>query len=234
MSTVQIKRELLALADTEKAAFFPRFFKCGTGEYGEGDKFIGVTVPQVRAVAKRHSDASLSDVKALLGDPIHECRLLALVILVLQFADGDDAEQKRIVDFYVKNKKRVNNWDLVDSSAHQILGEYLVDRNRGILEEYAKSDHLWTQRIAIVATFAFIRRGELDDTFDIADMLLTHSHDLIHKAVGWMLREAGKRDEKALKRFLKTRYPRMPRTMLRYAIEKFPEQHRQRYLKGSI
>lgn len=234
MRAAMIKRELLALADTEKAVLFPRFFKCGKGEYGEGDTFVGITVPQIRSVAKRHRDSMMEDIAALLRDPVHECRLLALLLLVGRFERAEKRERKAIVDFYLDHKDCVNNWDLVDSSAHQILGAYLSDRDRSVLDRFANTDHLWTQRIAIVATYAFIRQGELQDTFRIADILLSHPHDLIHKAVGWMLREAGKRDTKALQTFLLPRYKRMPRTMLRYAIEKFPEALRQQYLKGNI
>lgn len=234
MSDLSIKKELLSFADKKKAAFLPSFFKCGKGEYGEGDQFIGVTVPQIRVVAKHHKDATLKDIRSLLCDPIHECRLLALILLVQRFQKADETGKKAVFDFYLRNKKYVNNWDLVDSSAYQIVGDYLLERNRSLLDDLARSDHLWTQRIAMVATFAFIRKGQLEDTFRLSALLLSHEHDLMHKAVGWMLREAGKRDKKALTHFLKNRYATMPRTMLRYAIEKFPEAERKRYLQGKI
>jgi 3-methyladenine DNA glycosylase AlkD len=215
-----------------KAAFFPRFFKTGKGEYGEGDVFIGVTVPQIRAVAKKHRDLPLADMKKLLNDPIHEARLCALIILVNQYERGDAQNRKRIVKFYLKNLKGVNNWDLVDSSASQILGQYLLEHQEdlGILKRFADSADLWQQRIAIVSTHAFIRAHDLTHTFMIAETLLGNKHDLIHKAVGWMLREAGKRHAPSLKAFLKKHKNVMPRTMLRYAIEKFDEVTRASFL----
>lgn len=226
----QLKRDLRALRDPDKAAFFPKFFKCGKGEYGEGDRFIGLSVPQMRSVAKKHRDLPLSDIATLLADPIHEYRYTALLILVERFRKGTDAERDRIAKFYLDHLDGVNNWDLVDTSAPQILGAHLLEKKADILDRFARTDHLWTQRIAIVATQEFIRNGRLDDTIRIANILLHHPHDLMHKAVGWMLRELGKKDERMLRTFLDRHAGTMPRTMLRYAIEKFDEKNRRKYM----
>jgi 3-methyladenine DNA glycosylase AlkD len=227
-----LPQALKALSDPVKAAFFPRFFKTGKGDYAEGDVFIGVTVPQVRSVAKRFQDLPLKDVGVLLQSPLHEVRLASLFLLVDRFKRSDDAGQKQVVDLYLKNLKFVNNWDLVDSSADKIFGAWLEKRDRSVLDRFARSKNLWERRMAIVSTFYFIRLNDFVDTFRIADLLLSDRHDLIHKAVGWMLREAGKRDRTALEKFLRSRYKRMPRTMLRYAIEKFTPAERAKILKG--
>lgn len=216
-------------ADSEKAAFFPRFFKAGKGEYAEGDKFMGVTVPQMRTVAKAFPDLPLGVIEKLIEHPYHEMRAVGLFILVGQYERGDEKTRKRIVDFYTAHLHCVNNWDLVDLTAYKLLGDWLINRNRSLLYRLAKKSHLWSQRIAIVSTYAFIRRGDLKDTFAIAALLLSHEHDLMHKATGWMLREAGKRDKKALVGFLTRHVTRMPRTALRYAIEKFPERERRKW-----
>lgn len=235
MSTAtQVKNKLSEFINSEKAAFFPRFFKTGKGEYGEGDKFMGVTVPNQRIVAKKFKTLSLNEIETLLYDPIHECRLTSILILVLQFEKGNDAEKKLIYDFYLKHIGQVNNWDLVDSSAHKIVGAHLFERPRLKLYQLAKTKHLWSQRIAIVATYWFIKRDDFDDILAISDLLLNHEHDLIHKAIGWMLREMGKRDVSVLQTFLQTRYKKMPRTMLRYSIEKFDKPERDRYLLGKV
>ncbi len=226
----QVKKALAAAADPGKAAFFPRFFKAGKGEYAEGDKFMGVTVPQMRVVAKRFSDLPLSVIEKLLADPWHEMRMIGLFVLVSQFEKGDAKRRKRIVDFYLSHLKGVNNWDLVDLSAYKILGEWLADKDRKKLYGLAKSNVLWERRIAIVSTYAFIRKNDLKDTFALAEILLHDRHDLMHKAVGWMLREAGKRDADALRSFLAKHAATMPRTALRYAIEKFSETERRRWL----
>ncbi len=223
-------RDLLALADKKKAAFFPSFFKTGKGQYGEGDVFIGVTVPQTRSIAKKYRKLSLKEIDRLLKDKRHEVRLCVLLVLVDQFQRAEGIDRKTIYQFYLDHLEWVNNWDLVDLSSYKIVGEYLLDKDRTVLRKMARSKHLWTERVAIVSTFAFIRKGELQDTFEIAEILLEHPHDLLHKAVGWMLREAGKRNEVALKRFLDENAMVMPRTMLRYAIEKFDERERKRYL----
>ncbi len=229
MSTSALK-DLQALANAKKAAFFPKFFKAGKGEYAEGDVFLGISVPDVRSVAKKYSDLSLSDLKNLLANKYHEARLLALLILTMQYAKGDEEQKKKIVDFYLTQFSRVNNWDLVDTSASQILGSHLLTRPRTMLLKFAKSTHLWTQRIAIVSTYAFIRAGQFEETLKISEMYLTHSHDLIHKASGWMLREVGKRDIAVLRSFLDDHAAVMPRTMLRYAIEKMTPAERRRYM----
>ena len=226
----RILRQLRLLKNPTKDAFFPRFFKTGKGEYGEGDVFLGVTVPQVRSIAKNHRTASFPLLHGLLSQKIHEARLLALVILVHQYEKGDPKVKKRCVAFYLQQLDRVNNWDLVDLSSYKILGDFLLTQDRTMLRTLAKSSHLWSQRVAIVSTYAFIRRGEFSDTLQISKMLLAHPHDLIHKAVGWMLREVGKRDPKVLRKFLDQHSASMPRTMLRSAIEKFPERERKTYL----
>ncbi len=226
-----VVREFQALADPEKAVFFPRFFKTGKGQYGEGDLFLGITVPNVRTMAKKYGDASYKDIETLLENPYHEVRMLALMILVHQYESAPDSvRKKQIVDFYIDHRQQVNNWDLVDLSAYKILGDYLLTHGRKILYRFAKTPHLWTQRVAIVSTYAFIRAGEFDDTLKLAEIFLVHPHDLMHKAVGWMLREVGKRDEKVLRGFLDEHAHAMPRTMLRYAIEKFSPEVRKQYL----
>ena len=235
MSTrTEVKAALKQLVNSEKASFYPRFFRTGKGEYGEGDRFLGVTVPNQRKVAKRFRDLSLRQVGLLLDDKIHECRLTALLILTEQFQRVDDGERQKIVDLYFDRMERVNNWDLVDASAYKILGAFLEDRKRGVLDELVASGDLWRQRIAMVATYHFIKQEDFKDALRIARKLLQHEHDLIHKAVGWMLREIGKRDKRTLEKFLQRHYRAMPRTMLRYAIEKFPERQRQQYLRGDL
>lgn len=223
-------KELMKHRNKEKAAFFPKFFRTGKGEYGEGDVFIGVTIPHLRSIAKNYRSIPIQEILVLLKDKRHEVRWCALYILVEQFKKGDDVSKKKIYEFYLDHLKWVNNWDLVDSSAYHIVGGYLLDKDRKILRKMAKSKHLWTERVAIVSTYAFIRKGQLQDTFEIAEILLSHPHDLLHKATGWMLREAGKKNVVALKRFLDENAAVMPRTMLRYAIEKFDERERKRYL----
>ena len=222
-------------SDPEKAAFFPRFFRTGKGEYGEGIQFIGVVVPEQRKIAKQYRDLPLPELEALLGNRLHECRQTALFILVLQFEKSkSDSVRKEIYDFYLQQIDQINNWDLVDCSCHKILGPYLLGRSRKLLVELAKADHLWKNRIAIVTTFYFIRRGDLETTIELAEILIAHPHDLIHKAVGWMLRELGKQNESLLLGFLRKHYDEMPRTMLRYAIEKFPKPQRQKLLNGKF
>jgi 3-methyladenine DNA glycosylase AlkD len=210
------------------------FFKTGPGQYGEGDVFIGVRLPQLRTLCRDCRGISLGEATRLLRSRVHEERLLALLLLVDAFHRGTVEEQRAIYDAYLANTAFINNWDLVDSSAHRIVGPWLEDRSRAPLRRLARSSSLWERRIAIIATLHFIRRGAFEDTFLIADALIDDPHDLIHKAVGWMLREVGNRDGAALRRFLKDRYRRMPRTMLRYAIEKFPEKERLGYLKGTV
>ncbi|MCX6793294.1 MAG: DNA alkylation repair protein [Candidatus Falkowbacteria bacterium] len=218
-------------ANKEKTAILGRFFKTGPGQYGAGDVFWGLTVPQSRTIAKKYSDLSLIEIKKLLESPVHEIRLIALLILVEQFTKGDVLKQRAITNFYLKNTKYINNWDLVDLSASKILGSWLIDKDTAILYKLIKSDNLWERRIAIVATYAFIKADSFKHTLSLAEKLLNDKHDLMHKAAGWMLREMGKRSINDLKVFLKNYTRRMPRTMLRYAIEKFPEIERQKYLK---
>ena len=230
----KLRRELRFLANPVRARVSQSFFKTGPGEYGEGDRFIGLTVPQLRSLAKQYRQLSLKEVKVLLRSRIHEERLLALLILVGKFATEDDAGQRRLYETYLRNTQFINNWDLVDSSAEYIVGAFLRERNRSPLLKLARSVSLWERRIAIIATFHFIKRGEFAPTLRIARLLLRDPEDLIHKAVGWMLREVGKRDLPAEEKFLRRYYRQMPRTMLRYAIERLPERQRQCYLKGTI
>ncbi len=213
-----------------------RYFKTGKGEYGQGDVFIGLTVPQVRAIAKKYRDLPLGEIEKLLHNKIHEYRLTALFILMDQFRRADEAVRKTYYDFYLGNTKWINNWDLIDLSARDIIGGYLVNKpkERRILYRLAKSKSVWERRIAIIATSAFINKKDFRDTLAIAKILLKDKHDLIHKASGWMLREAGKKDEKVLVAFLNKHYRTMPRTMLRYAIEKFDDKRRRAYLTSAI
>jgi 3-methyladenine DNA glycosylase AlkD len=228
----KIISELKSVSDKEKALFLPRFFKTGTGEYGEGDQFLGIQVPQQRKIAKNYLGAvDENDMKILIASPFHEVRLTTLFMLVGKFEKSKSTEGKRLwVNFYFTNRRFVNNWDLVDSSAHLILGSWLYDKDRTPLYELANSNNLWDQRIAIISTYYFIRKNEFEDTLKIAEILLFHPHDLIHKAVGWMLREVGKRDYETELGFLEKHYKKMPRTMLRYAIEKFDPQVREMFL----
>lgn len=232
----QVKEELQATADPEKAAFLLKFFKAFPGGYGEGDLFIGVAVPKQRAIARRHyRDIGLEDLTSLLRDSAHESRLTALFMLVYKFEKAKtDSQRKDLAGLYLENLDYINNWDLVDSSADKILGAYLSTRNKDVLYEFARQGHLWKQRIAIITTLYFIRQGAYEDTIKIAKILLYHEHDLIHKAVGWMLREVGKRDFDVEYNFLREHYTDMPRTMLRYAIEKSPPELRKKFLLGQI
>ena len=225
-----IKTDFQNLQNPEKAKQLSRFFKTGKGEYGEGDIFLGIIVPEQRKLAKKYSDIPLDDISHLLKSPIHEHRLTSLFILVLKYNKEDEKGKKKVVDFYVSNLKHVNNWDLVDSSAPYILGNYLLDNERSILYRLASSDNLWERRIAILSTFSFIKNNQYEDALNISGILISDEHDLIHKAVGWMLREIGKRDIKIEEEFLQKHYREMPRTMLRYAIEKFDEEKRKSYL----
>lgn len=229
-----IRRRLMAHAHPSDIAILQRFFKTGPGQYGEGDRFIGVRVPAMRLVCRECRGAGLEEIRTLLRSRVHEERLFALLLLVDAFKHADERGRRGICALYLSHTAFINNWDLVDLSAAQIVGPWLRERNRAPLRRLAKSSSLWERRIAIIATLDFIKRGEFEDTFRIADLLLDDDHDLIHKAVGWMLREVGNRDGRAERRFLKDRYQRMSRTMLRYAIEKFPEAERKRYLAGAI
>jgi len=230
----EIRAALNKHADPRQASILRRFFKTGPGEYGEGDIFIGVKVPQTRSVVRAFRSAPLNAVKELLKSPIHEERLLALLLLVEQYDRGDEEQRSTIFNAYIRRTKCINNWDLVDLSAPQIVGRHLEARERSVLVRLSTSKSLWERRIGIMATFWFIKKGDFADTFMISEILLKDSHDLIHKAVGWMLRETGKRNITAEEEFLKKYYKDMPRTMLRYAIERFPEKKRQAYLKGMV
>ena len=233
-SAAAISRKLRKHASPSSVAILQSFFKTGPGQYGEGDKFIGVKVPGVRAVCRECRGATLEVIETLLHSPIHEERALALLMLVDAFKTGDEVQKRRIYELYLANTTYINNWDLVDCSAGQIVGGWLRGRSTAPLTRLAKSNSLWERRIAMIATFDGIRRGEFDDAFCIADLLLHDEHDLIHKAVGWLLREVGNRDGAAERAFLGSRYKAMPRTMLRYAIEKFPARERQKYLRGEV
>ena len=231
-----VVKELKKLGSPKKAKASAWFFKTGEGHYGHGDVFFGVTVPEQRKIAKKYADLPdfpIGEIGKLLKSKVHECRLTALLILVMRYKAADKKTKERIAKFYLSNAKRVNNWDLVDSSAPYIPGPYLLDKNsknRRVLYKLAKSENLWERRIAVLATYAFIQKGEYADTLKIAEVLLKDKHDLIHKATGWMLREAGKMSLPTEEKFLKKYAAAMPRTMLRYAIEKFPEKKRKFYL----
>jgi 3-methyladenine DNA glycosylase AlkD len=231
-----LKSELKSLANPEKAKVLQKFFKTGKGEYAEGDIFLGISVPESRKIAKKYSFLSLNEIKSLLESKIHEERLIALLILVNNFKKSKKTpfEQRKIFEFYLANTKHINNWDLVDLSADKIAGEFVFKDGNNLLSFLARSQNLWEKRIAIISTFAFLKKRKFGETLAISEILLNDGHDLIHKAVGWMLREVGKRDLNVLEIFLKSHYKEMPRTMLRYSIEKFPEDKRQMYLKGEI
>ena len=254
----QLQKDLQKLANPEKAKILARFFKTEKGEYGEGDKFLGIMTGPLGELARKYSNLPFLDLQKLLDGQHHEERFLGILILIKQFAKGDEEKRKKIFDFYLKNTKRINNWDLVDISAPHIVGESMIQAvgrsddqavresggqrfresggqnaraKREILYKLAKSENLWERRIAIMATFAFIRQNDFSDTLKISEILINDKHDLIHKAVGWMLREVGKRNQRIEEAFLDKFITQMPRTMLRYAIEKFPESKRQEYLR---
>ena len=237
MEIMTLYDAILAAADPSQVEGLSRFFKTGPGQYGEGDKFLGIKVPVTRSIVKAcWKTTGFEELERCINSGYHELRLAALLCLVEIFSHTKtEPERRHCIDFYLSHTDRINNWDLVDLSCYPLLGVWLLDRDRSILYDLAHSGKtIWEQRIGIVSTMTFIRHGQLDDTFAIADILLHHPHDLIHKAVGWLLREAGKRDKKALEVYLLPRYRQMPRTLLRYAIEKFPEPERQRYLKGEV
>ena len=230
INLTQLRKELKKLANPKQAEILRGFSKTGKGEYGEGNIFLGIKVPFQREVADKFSELSLADIEKLLNNKIHEHRLTALFILIKQYEKGSKSERNKIFKLYLKNAKNINNWGLVDISAPKIVGDYSLNKPRDILYKLAKSDNLWERRIAIISTFTFIRNNEFDDTLKIAKILLNDKQDLIHKAVGWMLREVGKRDQKIEEEFLKKHYSKMPRVMLRYAIEKFSDEKRKFYL----
>ena len=226
-----ITDELQAFSTEEKREVLPRFFKTGKGEYGEGDHFLGVAVPDTRTVAKQHKDISLDEIRNLMQSEWHEVRLCALLIMVEKSKKKDETLRKQLFDLYLSQTSRINNWDLVDLSCRFIVGEFLLDKSRDILYQLAQSPLLWDNRIAIVSTYAFIRKGQLDDTYVLSDLMMKHPHDLMHKAIGWMLREAGKRDPERLYDYVMNHRAEMPRTMLRYAIEKFGPKERSVLMK---
>ncbi len=232
MKLKEIRTKIKNLGNKEVAIISQRFFKTGPGQYGEGDIFIGIRVPVLRSLAKEFQDIDLKEVKQLLESSIHEERLLALLILIKQFPKGNDEIKNNIYDLYLSKTKYINNWDLVDCSAEHIVGKHLQNRNRKPLYQLARSASMWERRISILATFCFIKQQMFEETLKISKLLLKDREDLIHKAVGWMLREIGKRDIDTEMEFLNQYCKVMPRTMLRYAIEKFPENERQRYLRG--
>ena len=232
----ELIKELQEHASEEKAELYQRFFKTGKGEYGEGDVFIGLTMPQQREIAKKYLNLSLAKISELLKSKIHEHRMTGLIILVSKYKKASEEDRANIFNFYLRNTKNINNWDLVDVTCPNIVGHFLFDKkkHRNILYELARSENLWEKRIGIVSTAYFIRHSDFEDTLAISEILLNDSHDLISKAVGWMLREVGKKDEEILENFLKSHYKDMPRTMLRYSIEKFEEEKRKAYLLGKI
>jgi len=230
----ELKKTIRVNANKEHAKTMQWFFKTGKGEYGEGDKFVGIKVPVQRTIAKQFGEINLEDLQSLLNSPIHEERLISLLILVNKYNKAGEKVKDTIFRFYIKNKRKINNWDLVDLSAPKIIGVHLLNHDKKILYKFAKSKNLWERRISIISTYSFIKNSDFDTSLEISDILLNDDHDLIHKAVGWMLREIGKKDLKSLEKFLKPRYIKMPRTMLRYSIEKFPEKKRIKYLKGKI
>ncbi len=227
-----IMEEMKSIADPGRAAGSSVFFKTGKGQYGEGDRFLGITVPENRRLVRKYRGSGIEVYRELLGSPFHEARLFALLSLADAFTRADEKLRRNIFQLYITSTGGVNNWDLVDSSAPHIVGRWLENRDRSVLYDLSRSELLWDRRIAIIATLHFIRKNDFEDTLSIADILLEDREDLIHKAVGWMLREVGKRDRETEERFLKERYGRMPRTMLRYAIEKFEPEVRSKYLKG--
>lgn len=234
--TEQISAALSDKANSEKASFFPRFFKSMPGGYGEGDQFLGVNVPELRKLAKSvFVDISFGEIAELLQNRYHEIRLTAIFILVYRYQKlKTEVEKGKLVDFYFAHLDFVNNWDLVDSSSHHILGNYYLDKDKSIFYELADSGHLWRQRVAMISCMYWIKRGDFEDALALAEKLVHHSHDLIHKAVGWMLREIGNKDMEVEMKFLKKHYTTMPRTALRYAIEKFEPELRKQLLNGSL
>lgn len=228
-----LRNELKGLANSEQAVLLARYFRTGKGQYGEGDVFLGIKVPIQRLVAKKYIDLNFNELQELLNSKYHEERLIALIILTNQFkkAKKDRLKQRQIFEFYLKNTSRINNWDLVDLSAPRIVGEFVQREGTSILRQLARSENLWERRISIISTFPFIKKRNFGETLTISEMLMKDEHDLIHKAVGWALREVGKKNKNVLEIFLQTRHKEMPRTMLRYAIEKFPEEERKVWIK---
>ena len=234
MNLREFRKRIKEKSNKQQAKSLQWFFKTGAGEYGEGDVFAGIKMPVQRKIAKEFKNLNYDDIRELVGSKIHEERMIGLLILQDKYEKGGEKEKEKVFKFYIRNRKGINNWDLVDISAPKIVGEHLLDRDKKLLYEFARSKNLWERRIAILSTFTFIRAGKFENTFKISDILLDDNHDLIHKAVGWMLREIGKKEISAEEKFLKPRYKKMPRTILRYAIEKFPEIKRKQYLLSKI
>ncbi|MDP9051425.1 MAG: DNA alkylation repair protein [Acidobacteriota bacterium] len=234
MSGADLKRELRAAGTPERAVGAMRYFKTGKGDYGEGDVFLGVTAPDVHKIVRRYETLNLDDVEKLLGAKEHEVRSAALLVLVAQYKKGDDTARKQVFDLYLRNTQHINNWDLVDCSCGEIVGAHLLTRSRTLLTKLAKSKSLWERRIAMISTMRLVREGDLTDALRIAEILLDDGHDLIHKAVGWVMRVVGDMDRAALLGFLEKNYARMPRTALRYAIEHFPPEERKKMLAGEF
>jgi 3-methyladenine DNA glycosylase AlkD len=232
MNAEFILQELLSIANPEKAKFLQGFFKTEKGQYAEGDVLLGIVVPLTRDIVKKSPPLPFEEIQILLNSKFHEVRLAGLLFLVKQFKKAKEAERKKIFDFYLQNARKANNWDLVDLTCRDVIGEFLLDKNdRSILYRLAESDNLWEQRIAVVSTWTFIKHLQFDDTIAIAEKLLSHKHDLMHKALGWMLREVGKKDRQVLVDFLEKNHKKMPRTALRYAIEHFSPEERTYYMK---
>lgn len=230
----ELQKRLKDSANLANAKQAQRFFKTGPGEYGEGDRFRGIKMPELRKLSRQFRNLNLRDLDQLVRSEYHEDRMVGLLILVLRYQSADEKEQEKIYRFYVRHIRYVNNWDLVDLTAEHIIGAWLQDRDKQPLLKWARSKNLWERRIAVLSTFRYIKQSNIQETLKVAEMLLTDNHDLIHKAVGWMLREVGKRDMAAEETFLREHYKRMPRTMLRYAIERFPERKRRAYLRGKV
>ena len=233
MTAEEVRKDINHIANPDKAQILQRFFKTGPGQYGEGDIFWGIQVPHTREIVKRYRNLPLAEIGLLIADPVHEVRMAGALLLVENYKMADQSDKERCYNFYISQAKRFNNWDLVDLTCPQVVGAWLLDKDRQQLYDFAYSSNLWEQRISIISTFYFLRKGDFKDTFETAKILLNHPHDLIHKAVGWMLREVGKRNQNAETEFLteNDRFRKMPRTMLRYAIEKYPEDQRQAFLK---
>ena len=234
MNLREFKKRIKAESNKQQAESLQWFFKTGVGEYGEGDVFAGIKMPVQRKIAKEFKNLNFDDIRELIDSKIHEERMIGVLILLGKYEQGDEKEKEKVFKFYIRNRKGINNWDLVDISAPKIVGEHLLERDKKLLYEFARSKNLWERRIAILSTFNFIGAGKFETTFKISNILLDDNRDLIHKAVGWMLREIGKKNLNAEEKFLKPRYKKMPRTMLRYAIEKFPEVKRKKYLLSKI
>jgi len=234
MKLSEIKQEILSLKNPGKIAIYKNFHKTSFGSYAEGEEFLGLTAPQIRKIAEKYNHLDFSSIKVLLESNVHEEKYVAAEILACKYSSGNQDEKERVVKFYLKNAKNLSGWDLVDTTASQILGRWLLDKDREVLYKLAGSDNLWERRISIISTYAFIKNQDFADALKISEILIHDKHDLIHKAVGWMLREVGKKNQNTLNYFLKKHYKIMPRTMLRYSIEKFPQKARREYLKGII